>query len=62
MSSERLTILTATLSQSGQHLSNCATQFNSSSIEIHIIVTTLPIGKLEMPKNGNAGMRVRGIL
>ena len=41
MSSERATNLTVALSQSVQHVSNCLTQLNSNSIEIHVLVTIL---------------------
>ena len=41
MSSESATNLTVTSSQSVQHVSNCVTQLNSNSIEIHVLVTIL---------------------
>ena len=41
MSSESATNLTVTSSQSVEHVSNCVTQLNSNSIEIHVLVTIL---------------------
>ena len=41
MSSESATNLTVTSSQSVQHVSNCVTQLNSNSIEIHVLATIL---------------------
>ena len=41
MSSESATNLTVTSPQSVQHVSNCVTQLNSNSIEIHVLATIL---------------------
>ena len=41
MSSESAANLTVTSSQSVQHVSNCVTQLNSNSIEIHVLATIL---------------------